>query len=68
MRNWLLALAVTALGVVMRVLVPVHSALAGGVTVGVYLAAILLITFLLGIKRQDVRQEIAILRSLFGSG
>jgi O-antigen/teichoic acid export membrane protein len=68
LRTWLLALAVTVLGVIMRILMPVQSALAGGVTVGVCLAAILLIAFLLGIRIKDVRREIAILRSLFGRG
>jgi len=67
LRNWLLALAVTVLGVTLRVLLPAHSILAGGVTAGVYLAAILLIAFLLGVKLEDVRQETAILRSIFGS-
>ena len=66
LRNWLLALAVTGLGITMRILMPVHSALAGGITAGIYLATIVLIAFLLGIKIRDVRQEIVILRSIFG--
>ena len=67
LRNWLLALAATGLGVTMRVLLPVHSVLTGGLTAGVFLATIVLISFLLGIKVADVRQEFAIVRSIFKS-
>jgi hypothetical protein len=68
LRNWLLALAVTLLGVALRILLPVHSALAVGVTAGVCLATILLIAYLLGIRIRDVQEEIVILRGSFGSG
>ena len=66
LRNWLLALAVTALAVTMRVLLPVHSAFAAAVNTVVFLAATVLVAFLLGIRVKDLREEFAILRGMFG--
>jgi hypothetical protein len=62
-----LGVAVTALGVAIHILLPVHSALTGGVTAGICLAAILLVAFILGIRMKDVREEIVILRGILGS-
>jgi O-antigen/teichoic acid export membrane protein len=67
LRNWLLALAVTALGVAIHILLPIHSALTGGVTAGICLAAILLVAFILGIRMKDVREEIVIVRGILGN-
>jgi hypothetical protein len=66
LRNWLLALATAGLGITMRVYLPVHSALTAGITAGVFLIAVLLIAFLLGIRLNDLREEVAILRGMFG--
>jgi hypothetical protein len=65
-RNWLLALSASGLGIIMRVYMPVHSALTAGITAGIYLIAVLLIAFLLGIRIDDVREEVAIVRGMFG--
>jgi len=65
-RNWLLALAVTALAIAMRRLLPLDSVLAAAGNALVVLAAALLIAFLLGIRISDVREEAAILRGMFG--
>jgi O-antigen/teichoic acid export membrane protein len=66
LRNWLLALAVIALAVTMRFLVPVHSVFAMVVNALVFLATTLLVGFLLGIRIADVRDEFAILRGMLG--
>ena len=65
-RNWLLALSASGLGIVMRVYMPVHSAMTAGITAGIYLIAVLAIAFLLGIRINDVREEVAIVRGMFG--
>jgi O-antigen/teichoic acid export membrane protein len=66
LRNWLLALAMTALAVTLRVLMPAHSAVAAVLTAGVCLAAVLLAAFVLGIRINDLREELAIVRGIFG--
>ena len=66
LRNWLLALAVTALAVTMRILLPVHSAFAAAVNMVVFLATTLAVAFLIGIRMNDLREEFAILRGMFG--
>ena len=68
LRNWLLALAVIALGVGLRIWLPVHSVLTACVTAGICLLTVLVVAFLLGIRPKDVREEMIILRGMFASG
>jgi O-antigen/teichoic acid export membrane protein len=65
LRNWLLAIGATSLGVILRIYLPVNSAPAAAMVVAVCMAAILLIAFLLGIRINDLRDEFAILRAIF---
>ena len=66
LRNWLLALTVTALAITMRVLLPIHSVAAAVLTAGICLATLLLAGFFLGIRISDLRQEFAIVRGILG--
>jgi O-antigen/teichoic acid export membrane protein len=66
LRNWLLALAVTALALMMRVYLPVTSVVTGELTAGFCLAMTVLVAFLIGIRISDLREEFAILRGMFG--
>jgi O-antigen/teichoic acid export membrane protein len=67
LRNWLLALASAGLGLAMRHYLPMDSWLAAGITAGVYAAALLAVAFLLGIRMNDLREEVGILRGIFGN-
>jgi O-antigen/teichoic acid export membrane protein len=67
LRNWLLALAVTALGILMHSWMPVNSVLSATGTAFGSLAAVLLAAFLLGIRIKDLREEALVLRGIFGS-
>jgi len=66
LRNWLLALATVGLGLIMRIYLPLHSVLTAGMAAGIWLATVLLIAFLLGIRINDLREEFAIVRGMFG--
>jgi O-antigen/teichoic acid export membrane protein len=66
LRNWLLALAASGLGIVLRIYVPINSAYTAAVSAGACLAAILLVASILGIRINDLRAELAILRGIFG--
>lgn len=65
-RNWLLALGAAGLGILMRVYLPIHSALTAGMAAAVCLTGVLLVAMVLGIRINDLREEVAILRGMFG--
>jgi O-antigen/teichoic acid export membrane protein len=66
LRNWFLAMGAAGLGIVLRIYLPVSSALTAAVAAAVCLAAMLLVAFLLGIRISDLREELAILRGMSG--
>lgn len=66
LRNWFLAMGAAGLGIVLRIYLPVSSALTAAVAAAVCLAAMLLVAFLLGIRISDLREELAILRGMVG--
>jgi O-antigen/teichoic acid export membrane protein len=66
LRNWFLALASVGVGLTMRVYLPIHSLLTAGLAAGVWVATVLLVAALLGIRVNDLRQEFAIVRGMFG--
>jgi hypothetical protein len=53
-------------GIVLRIYVPINSAYTAAVSAGACLAAILLVASILGIRINDLRAELAILRGIFG--
>jgi hypothetical protein len=65
-RNWLLALGACGLGVLLRIHLPITSALTAGVSAVICLVAALLVAFLVGIRINDLREELAIMRGMFG--
>ncbi len=66
LRNWFLALGAAGLGVVLRIYLPISSALNAGLVAALWLGTVTLIAFLLGIRITDLQEELAILRGLFG--
>lgn len=66
LRNWFLALVTVGLGVITQIYLPIHSALTAGMMAGILVATVLLIASLLGIRINDLREEFAILRGMFG--
>lgn len=64
-RNWFLALAAAGVGIILRVYLPVNSAFTAGVTAAADLITVLLVAFVLGIRSNDMRAELAILRGMF---
>jgi O-antigen/teichoic acid export membrane protein len=66
LRNWFLALGAAGLGILLRIYLPIHSALTAGIVAGIWVAAVLLIASVLGIRINDLREELAILRGMFG--
>jgi hypothetical protein len=65
LRNWLLGLVVTAVGLAIRVWLPLQSLQSAFVNAGVILLGVLLVSLLLGIRIKDVREEALILRDIF---
>jgi O-antigen/teichoic acid export membrane protein len=64
--NWLLALATVGIGVMTRIYLPIHSALSAALAVGAFLAIVLGMAAVLGIRVSDLREEARILRAMFG--
>ena len=66
LRNWLLALGACGLGILLRIYLPITSALTAGVSAAACLVATLLVASLLGIRVNELREEFAIMRGMFG--
>jgi O-antigen/teichoic acid export membrane protein len=64
-RNWLLALGASGLGILLRIYLPINSAITAGASAAVCLAAMLLVASLLGIRINDLREEFALLQGIF---
>ncbi len=65
-RNWLLSLAVVAIGAALHIFLPLHSALAIAGTAVVAVAVLSSLAWLIGLSPTDLRDEAKILRSIFG--
>jgi O-antigen/teichoic acid export membrane protein len=65
-RNWLLAMGASAAGLLLRIYLPITSVVTAGASAAACLVAILLLASLLGIRVNDLRDELAILRGMFG--
>jgi hypothetical protein len=65
-RNWVLALTACGLGIVVRIYLPMNSAAHAGAAATIYFGAVMLLASLLGIRINDLRQEWAIMRGMFG--
>jgi O-antigen/teichoic acid export membrane protein len=66
LRNWFLAMATVGVGVASRIYLPIQSALTAGAAAVICLVTVLLAALLLGIGINDLRQEWAIMRGIFG--
>ena len=64
-RNWFLALGTVGVGILMRVYQPVSSPLTAGISAAVCLATVVLVAFALGIRVNDLREEVAVVRGIF---
>jgi peptidoglycan biosynthesis protein MviN/MurJ (putative lipid II flippase) len=65
-RNWLLAIAVTGLGVFLHKWMPINSLLTAAATAVICIGAVLVVVFLLGIRAKDLREEALVVKGLFG--
>jgi O-antigen/teichoic acid export membrane protein len=64
-KNWLLALAVVALGTVVRFYIPLTSLSTAGINAAILLIVMLLLAGALGIKPGELRAEVQIVRDIF---
>jgi len=66
-RNWLLAVAVTAFGVFLHRWLPIGSILTAAATAIICGGAVFLVAYILGFRIKDLREEALVLKSIFGS-